>query len=127
MSVARVPTGLRIYIQPQPDGQESYLAAAIVKKHVPAIVTQNRDEAQFLLTAAAQSKEESTGSKIARCPFIYCIGMEGMRTVTVQLVRAQTNEIAWAYTVNKGNANAFQSTAESVAKHLKQFLEQHPQ
>ncbi len=123
-----IPLGAspRIYIQPQ-DGFESYLAAAIVKKHVPAVVTQNKDEAQFLLTSAVQSKEESTGSKVARCLFLYCAGMEGSQTATVQLVNSKTQEVAWAYNVRKGSARAYQSTSEAVAKHLKQFLEQHPQ
>ena len=115
----------RIYIQPQ-DGFESYISAAIVKKHVPAVVTQNKDEAMFYLTSAVQSKSETTGSKIARCLFLYCAGMEGNQTATVQLVNAKTQEVAWAYNVHKGGASAYQSTAEAVAKHLKTFLEEHP-
>lgn len=116
----------RIYIPPQ-DGFESYLSAAIVKKHVPAVVTQNKDDAQFVLTSAVEAKEESTGSKVARCLFMYCAGAEGTQTASVQLVNARTQEVAWAYNVRKGSARAYQSTAEAVAKHLKSFLEEHPQ
>lgn len=116
----------RIFIQPQA-GFESYLAAAIIKKHVPAVVTQNQEEAQFLLTSAVQSKEESAGSKIARCLFMYCLGMDGSQTATVQLVNSGAQEVAWAYNVRKGSANSYQSTTEAVAKHLKSFLEEHPQ
>ena len=116
----------RIFI-PAQGGFESYLSAAIVKKHVPAVVTQNKDEARFVLTSAVIAKEESTGSKIARCLFLYCAGAAGVQTATVQLVDANTQEVAWAYNVNKASATAYQSTAEAVAKHLKQFLEQHPQ
>src|SRR5580698_3697444 len=50
----------RIYIPPQ-EGFESYISAAIVKKHVPAVVTQDKEEAQFLLTSAVDAKQESTG------------------------------------------------------------------
>jgi hypothetical protein len=116
----------RIYIEPQ-KGFESYIAAAIVKKHVPAVVTQNKDEAMFQLTSNVEAKEESTGSKIARCLFLYCAGMAGTQTATVQLINSKTQEVAWAYNVLKGNARAYQSTAEAVAKHLKKFLEEHPQ
>jgi hypothetical protein len=116
----------RIYIEPQ-NGFESYIAAAIVKKHVPAVATQNKDEAMFRLTSSVVSKEESTGSKIARCLFAYCAGFSGTQTATVQLVKAKTQEIAWAYNVKKANASAYQSTAEAVAKHLKKFLEENPQ
>jgi hypothetical protein len=122
---APLGTSPRIYIQPQ-DGFESYVSAAIVKKHVPAVVTQNKQEAMFYLTSAVESKTESTGSKIARCLFLYCAGMEGSQTATVQLVNAKTQEVAWAYNVRKGSAQAYQSTAEAVAKHLKEFLEEHP-
>jgi hypothetical protein len=41
----------------------------------------------------------------------------------VQLVDAKTQEVVWAYNVRKANAQAYQSTSEAVAKHLKQFLE----
>ena len=115
----------RIYI-PVQDGFESYLAAAIVKKHVPAVVTQNKDDARFILTSSVLAKEESTGSKVARCLFLYCAGAEGSQSATVQLVDAKTQEVAWAYNVRKGSARAYQSTAEAVAKHLKKFFEQHP-
>jgi hypothetical protein len=37
----------RIYVEPQ-DGFESYLSAAIVKKHVPAVVTQDKENATFV-------------------------------------------------------------------------------
>ena len=111
----------RIYIAPQ-EGFESYISAAIIKKQVPAVVTQNKTEAQFLLTSSVLSKEETTGSKIARCLFMYCAGVQGNQTATVQLVNAKTGEVAWAYNVRKGGAQAYQSTAESIAKHLKQFL-----
>jgi hypothetical protein len=115
----------RIYVEPQ-NGFDSYLAAAIVKKHVPAVVTQNKEEAQFVLTSVVLSKEETTGGKIARCLFLYCAGAEGTQTATVQLINAH-GEVSWAYNVRKASANAFQSTAEAIAKHLKQFLEEHPQ
>jgi hypothetical protein len=116
----------RIYIEPQ-NGFESYVSAAIIKKHVPAVVTQNKDEAAFLLTSTVESKEESGGSKIARCLFLYCAGIQGTQTATVQLVYSKTQEVAWAYNVRKGSASAYQSTAEAIAKHLKEFLEKHPQ
>jgi hypothetical protein len=116
----------RIYIEPQ-NGFESYISAAMVKKQVPAVVTQNRDEAMFALSSAVQSKEESTGSKVARCLFLYCAGMAGTQTVTTQLINLDTEEVVWAYNVRKGAASAYQSTAESLAKHLKEFLQKHRQ
>jgi hypothetical protein len=116
----------RIFIEPQ-NGFELYISAAMIKKHVPAVVTQTKEEAAFVLTSAVESKEESTGSKITRCLFLYCAGIQGNQTATVQLVNATTQEVAWAYNVKKGSASAYQSTAEAIAKHLKEFLEKHPE
>lgn len=116
----------RIYIEPQ-SGFESYITAAIVKKHVPAVVTQNKEEATYILSSVVESKEESGSSKVARCLFLYCAGIQGTQTATVQLVNSKNREVAWAYNVRKGSASAYQSTAEAIAKHLKDFLEKHPQ
>jgi len=116
----------RIYIDPQ-SGLESYVAAAVVKKHVPTVVTHDKADARFVLSGTIDRKTESTGSKVARCLFVYCVGMEGAQTVTVNLVDSRTQEVIWAYTVKKACANAYQSTAEAVAKHLKPFLEERPQ
>src|SRR5215467_12136997 len=114
----------RIYI-PAQGGFETYLSAAIVKKHVPVVVTEAAEQARFTLTGVIQQKEESTGGKIARCLFAYCAGIDGQQIETVKLIDARTKEIVWAYTVQKVGSHRYQSTAESVAKHLKQFLEKH--
>ena len=115
----------RIYIEPQ-DGFESYLSAAIVKKRVPVIVTQDRENATFILTSSVKAKEESTGSKVARCLFAYCAGIQGTQSATVQLINIRTKDVTWGYNVIKGSAAAYQSTAEAAAKHLKHYLETNP-
>jgi len=112
----------RIFIEPH-DGFESYIAAAMVKKHVPVVVTKDRAEANFVLTSVVMTKEESTGSKVARCLLASCVGIEGWQTATVQLIKAGSQDVTWAYNVRKPAAIAYQSTAEAIAKHLKQFLE----
>lgn len=124
---AASPVGTtRIFVAPQEGGFDSYISAAIVKKHVPAVVTQNKEEAQYTLTSVVKENPESTGGKIARCIFAYCAGIQGDQTATVQLVNAK-KEVVWAYNVKKGGARNYQSSSEAIAKHLKQFLEDHPQ
>ena len=114
----------KIYIQPQ-QGFETYIAAAFTKKHVPAVVVLDPKDANFVLSSTpVKVKTESTGSKITRCLFVYCIGMEGVQTVSVQLVDPKTKGLVWAYTVHKA-AHSYQSSAEAIAKHLKKFLEEH--
>ena len=108
-SPARAP---RIYIEPQEQGFESYIATAILKKHVPAVVTAKKDEAQYILTDVARSRG---------------VGAYGYSRATVQLIDARTQEVVWSYYVRKYFAGAQPSEAEAIAKHLKDFLEKHPQ
>jgi len=113
-----------VYIEPQ-NGFETYVAAAIEKKEVPVNVVLDPARAVFKLKASpVEIKQESTGGKIARCMFAYCIGIEDKGNVSVQLTETSSSKILWAYSVNKqkGGSKNQQSMAEAVAKHLKDFL-----
>lgn len=117
-----------IYIEAQ-NGFDTYVAAALQKKHVPVSAVTDRTKATFVLRAApVETRAESTGGKIARCLFAYCAGIEDKSSVSVQLIEPSSSKIVWAYSVNKqrpGSKNE-QSMAEAVAKHLKEFLEHRP-
>lgn len=113
----------KIYIAPQ-GGFESYLAGAFTKKNVPAQMVQTEEGADYILNPApVEQKPESAGSKIARCMFAYCAGIEGTQTASVTLIDTQTKAVVWAYNVRKGGSSNFQSSAEACAKHLKNWLE----
>jgi hypothetical protein len=118
---AESPALPRVFVEPQ-SGFESYIAAGIIKKQVPVVITQNKDEANYTITSAVLEKEETTGGKIARCLFAYCAGIQGNQTATVQLVDAKSKEVLWAYNVKKQGASNYQSSAEAIAKHLKNWL-----
>jgi hypothetical protein len=114
-----------VYIAPQ-NGFETYLGAAIAKKGVPIDIVVDQTKAAYLLKAApVEVKQESTGSKITRCLFASCAGIEDKGSVSVQYIEISSSKMLWAYSVNKqrgGNKNQ-QSMAEAVAKHLKEFIE----
>ena len=114
-----------IYIEPQ-NGFETYLAAAFSKKNVPADIVTDQTKATYVLKAApVEIQKESTGSKVTRCLFASCAGIEDKGSVSVQLVETSSTKMLWAYSVNKqrGGAKNMQSMAEAVAKHCKEFLE----
>ena len=114
-----------VYIEPQ-QGFETYLAAAMSKKNVPADVVTDQAKATYVLKSApVEVKTESTGGKIARCLFASCAGIEDKGNVSVQLIEASSTKMLWAYSVNKqrGGSKNEQSMAEAVAKHFKEFLE----
>ena len=124
VSFAQIPRPT-VYIEPE-QGFEIYIAAAIAKKGVPVdIVTDQTKATYFLNSTPVEVKVESTGSKIARCWFISCAGIEDKGNVSVQLIDSSSTRLIWAYSVNKqrGGSKNQQSMAEAVAKHLKEFLE----
>jgi hypothetical protein len=116
----------RIFIKAEPDFAVA-LTAALNKKQAPATVVLDEKGADYILqSAAVNAKEESGVSKIARCAFAYCAGIEGKSSVSVQLIRASDSSVVWAYQVRKGNGGpvGIQSLSEAVAKHLKnEFLD----
>jgi len=114
-----------VYLEPQ-QGFETYLAAAFAKKNVPVDVVTDDTKATYVLKSAPiETKQESTGSKITRCLFAYCAGIEDRANVSVQLIETTSTKMLWAYSVNKqrGGSKNQQSMAEAVAKHFKEFLE----
>lgn len=111
-----------LYIAPTEDGFHTFLAAAIIKKKVRVTLTKNQDAAAFVLRASpVEVQQQTTGSKVVRCLFAYCAGIEDRGLVSVQL--EQADMIVWSYSVNKGRGQKnFQSMAEAVAKHLGKHL-----
>ncbi|MDE3105427.1 MAG: hypothetical protein KGK08_09660 [Acidobacteriota bacterium] len=104
------------------NGFDTDLTAAISKKKTPAIVVGDKAKADFILEVApVNDHEESTGSKVARCLFLDCIGMNGYSSVSVKLTRVNDSAVVWAYQVRKGMSGpaARQSLSEAIAKHLK--------
>jgi hypothetical protein len=117
----------KIYIEPQ-NGFESYISAAFFNKHVPATISADKEKATLVLrSGAVVVQEEKSGlGKLARCAYALCIGIDGSQTVSVELMDPTTSQIIWAYNVRKIGAVNYQSSAEAIAKHLKEFLEQKP-
>jgi hypothetical protein len=118
-SVASAQETRTLFITPTADNFEVYLSAAIVKKHVPVVVVTKEDGASLVLkTSAVEIQQQSTGSKVARCLFAYCAGIEDRGSTTVQVVRG--DRVEWSYSVNKGRGQKNrQSLAEAIAKHMK--------
>lgn len=117
------PSGKTIFIEPQ-NGFESYISAAFFKKDVPATISKDKLGSTFVLKSGSiVTQEEKSGlGKLARCAYAMCIGIDGSHTVSVELSDATTDQIVWAYNVRKIGSVNYQSSAEAIAKHLKEFL-----
>jgi hypothetical protein len=108
-----------IYIKPD-NGFETDIMAGIQKKSVPVTVVTDASTADYTLTANTVTIHQESGtSKVVRCLFAYCVGIEDSGNVSVELVDNHTKAIVWAYNVTKqtGQHNR-QSMAEAIAKHL---------
>jgi hypothetical protein len=109
-----------VYITPSDDGFEVYVAAAIMKKDVPVTVLSKPENATYTLKGSSVDVQKETGtSKVMRCLFAYCAGIEDKASTSVQLIDSD-GAIVWSYAVNKGRgAKNRQSMAEAIAKHLR--------
>ena len=117
-----------LFVTPQVDDFHVYLTAALMKKGVPLTISTKPEGTDFVLTASlVKVQVQTSGSKIARCLFAYCAGIEDAGNTSVQLTAGDA--IVWSYAVNKGRGQKnMQSLAEAVAKHLKaDYLERQQQ
>lgn len=113
LSQQKIPAGSKVYIAPM-DGFETHLKAAIVKKHVPLELVEQRDKADYEITGVSESKKASTAK------IIIMGSWHSREEASIKVTNTKTGEVVFAYSVHKGNsAHGKQSTAEACAKHLK--------
>jgi hypothetical protein len=111
-----IEKGSRVFIEPM-DGFETYLSAAILKKKVPLVVTDDKDKADYIITGTSHIERASWAKTI----FISGAPQAG---ASIAMKNAKTGDLVYAYSVDKYNAaRAQQSTAEACAKHLKESIE----
>jgi hypothetical protein len=115
LSQQHLTPGSRVFIEPM-GGFETYLSAAILKKKVPLIVTDDRDKADFIMTGTSHLERASWAKTI----FISGAPQAG---ASIAIKDAHTGDLVFAYSVDKYNAaRADQSTAEACAKHMKDAM-----
>jgi len=123
-------------------GFETYFAAAMREKKVPARLTLDKDSAQYFIvstetewhgfvygSAGAANWNQNGGSAAHAASASSTRGLEA----SIMLIDAKTKDVVWAYEVHKSSHGALllgthaargqQSLAEACAKHLKEFIE----
>lgn len=107
-----------IHITPTGDGFENYLAAAMAKKNVPVRIVERADRATLTLKASqVQVKKDATSTKVMKCVFSSCSGIDERASASVKLVDHE-GTIVWSYSVS-GDLDERSRMAEAIAKHLK--------
>lgn len=113
-----IPAGSRVYIAPMAGGFETYLAAGLVQKKVPLVITMKEDTADYVITGISSTEKAGW----AKMLFMGSDSSNDMASIKV--VNQKTNVVAFAYAVHKGNSvRGAQSAAEACAKHLKEKME----
>lgn len=114
----KIPSGAKVYVATMPDGFDTYVKAALVKKKVPVQVVESRDQAEYEMTGTSESK------KAGAAKILITGSWHSNEEASIRIVNLKSGEIAWAYSANKqDSAHGKQSTAEACAKHLKETIE----
>jgi hypothetical protein len=107
-----------IFIPPTGDGFDVYIAAAMVKKNVPATVVSTPKGAHLTLKAAqVEIQRDSAKMKFAKCLLQSCANTEDRATTSVQLLDG-SGAVLWSYAVERDDSSK-KSMAETIAKRLK--------
>ena len=113
----RIPRNSRVYIGPM-EGFEIYLAAALRKKEVPLVIVTERDQADFEISGTHETKNAGWAKTI------FLGDMRGSASASMQVVNLRTKVVVYADSSHRSSANRGErSTAEKLAKYLKQKIE----
>jgi hypothetical protein len=107
---------LKLYVTPM-NGLESYVAAAVMKKHVPVILTADRAQADLILDGSAESQ------KAGWAKILLTRNAASTEEISIRLIDGKTSEVKYAYAYHSYSSyRGKQSAAESCAKHLGEYL-----
>lgn len=110
---AKIPNGSKVFVAPM-GGFEVSFKKAIADKKVPIEVVEQREQAEYEITGASESKKASTAKKVILGSW------HSDEEASIKVASLKTGEIVYAYSVHKqDSAHGQKSTAEACAKHLK--------
>jgi hypothetical protein len=114
-----IPHGSKIYVHPIQGmhGFENYLVAAFKKKKVDLLIVADRSQADFEITGFAEHKRAGWAK------IIFGSGLPESEA-SIQVINLKTSVVAYAVGSYKVDAiNGKKSTAEHLAKNLRQKME----
>ena len=107
----------KVYIAPM-NGFETYIMAAMEKKHVPLQIVADKTKADYEINGNAESRKPGWAK------VIFAKQTRSDEQASINLTDLKTGAIVFAYAVNKQNSvHGKQSAAEACAKHLKERIE----
>jgi hypothetical protein len=113
-----VASGSKVFVEAA-DGFDTYLDAALRKKHVPLVVVTDKEKADYALEGV------SDHVKAGWAKIVFTGQVHSDEQAGIRLINIQTGEVVFAYAVNKKNSlHGRQTAAEACAKHLKEVVGQ---
>lgn len=110
---AKIPAGSKVYVATM-GGFETPFKKALADKKVPLEIVEQREQAEYEITGASESKKASKAKKIIMGSW------HSDEDASIKVANLKTGEIVYAYAVHKqDSAHGQKSTAEACAKHLK--------
>src|SRR5215470_11142152 len=117
-STKAIERNSKVYVAPMEGGFDTFLVAAIVKKHVPVTVVTDRKKADYEITGIAESE------KAGWAKMLFMGSEQSRELASVKVVDVNTGDVVYGYAVHKGNSyRGKQSAAEACAKHMKEKIE----
>jgi hypothetical protein len=110
---AKIPAGAKVFVAPM-GGFEKPFKKALADKKVPLEMVEQREQAEYEITGASETKKASTAKKVILGSW------HSDEDASIKVANLKTGEIVYAYAVHKqDSAHGQRSTAEACAKHLK--------
>ena len=124
----QIKSGATVYIEPMA-GYETYLAAAMVKEHVPLIVVTDKDKADFIVRSTVKETTPSQPAVVVNNGrnngggYAAALAAQGWANTSIAVIDPRSSQILFGYSPR---TNSLRRTAEASAKHLKEFVEKKP-
>jgi len=116
-SSASIPKGAKLFIASMPDGFDTYIRAAIIKKNVPVEIVDDKSKAQYQVAGSSETQKAGAAKKIL------ALDWRSTEEASIQVAKLESGEVVFAYSVHLQSSNhGKQSSAESCAKHLKDHV-----
>ena len=112
-----IPPNSKLYIAPM-NGFEADLRSAMETKHVPVQLVSDRYQADFELKGISETQKAGTAKKLIMGSW------HSKEEASIQVYDIKTSEMVYAYSYhNENSMHGKRSSAESIAKHLKEKIE----
>jgi hypothetical protein len=110
---AKIPAGSKVFVAPM-GGFEGPFKKAMTDKKVPLEMVAQREQAEYEITGASESKKASAAKKVILGSW------HSDEDASIKVANLKSGEVVYAYAVHKqDSAHGQKSTAEACAKHLK--------